>query len=818
MRINALGNTATDFANDDYIVIDGTTNGSRKMAKSSLLKVTKENAIKETISNSFDPSRIEATKYLAGESVVYEDSVYTFLVDHYGAWDSSKVQKVLSLDTKTKDHAKLKSCKSKGFNYTKVSYNFGNRAWGINQKINGFVKRVSAVLNPYSSIDVVFVSKLTKDYKKISTLVNSTSTIKEISVDVDAYINGYIGLSETSGFSVLPLVKRNDGFCNGFAFVYSTLNFEETKNWTPAISIDYYDIEDYIDKQETTYTNIISSNASPSYAINQSFSRAVTLNKSYKGKVKNVSAFVKANSEIAVVVCNDNDFTPYIVLTNSTSSDSWISADCDIKLDDGDFIGIMPFGGTTDVYCQRNNVNGGARFYFTNTGVFINESDVWTIALRCVIESSVKISEENAIEIPKNIIVPIYGQSLSVGADATPQLKSAGIINGNSMNGKVICTSLNMTTLNRYELTLINEYDQETPATGCVLGIFEELSRLTNIPKNSKVWETIKVFAVSCGQGSSSLESLADPDGTLYSGLINAVTRLNTLITDIGETAFIPALVWIQGETNMRYGVTSPSYYADDYKNKLSNLVASINTDFKSITGQLEDIKCVCYQTSSQGYINGQYYQLDWNFVNIPKLSKVPMEQMLAVRDLSNFVASAPAYTIEHNEDVVGKANIHLTNVGSRHLGYFCGSSIANIIYGKNQKCGILPISYNVVGNDITIKFLVENGTLTTDSSFVKRISNYGFSVMTSGNIDIITSVDIFEDSVEIKCSQSPVGALLSYGCIGTDNYDGKTKGARGNLCSTYYNFVEIENKKIVQKEFCYSFYCVLAAGQNNIE
>ena len=45
MIINALGNTATDFASDDYIAIDGITNGSRKMAKDTLLEKTAHNAI-----------------------------------------------------------------------------------------------------------------------------------------------------------------------------------------------------------------------------------------------------------------------------------------------------------------------------------------------------------------------------------------------------------------------------------------------------------------------------------------------------------------------------------------------------------------------------------------------------------------------------------------------------------------------------------------------------------------------------------------------------------------------------------------------------
>lgn len=43
MRINDLGNTATDFASDDYIAIDGATNGSRKMKNDKLLEIaTKE--------------------------------------------------------------------------------------------------------------------------------------------------------------------------------------------------------------------------------------------------------------------------------------------------------------------------------------------------------------------------------------------------------------------------------------------------------------------------------------------------------------------------------------------------------------------------------------------------------------------------------------------------------------------------------------------------------------------------------------------------------------------------------------------------------
>lgn len=94
MRINALGNTATDFASDDYIALDGTTNGSRKMKNDSLLKVTAQNTLAGNVAPAFDPTRTSANKYLAGENVSYEGKTYTFKVDHYGAWNAADVEQI----------------------------------------------------------------------------------------------------------------------------------------------------------------------------------------------------------------------------------------------------------------------------------------------------------------------------------------------------------------------------------------------------------------------------------------------------------------------------------------------------------------------------------------------------------------------------------------------------------------------------------------------------------------------------------------------------------------------------------------------------
>lgn len=88
MRINALGNTATDFASDDYIAIDGTTNGSRKMKNDSLLKVTAQNALAGKVSPEFVPN---STKTIAGHPYVYNGLLYVAKVGGYqGVWDADK--------------------------------------------------------------------------------------------------------------------------------------------------------------------------------------------------------------------------------------------------------------------------------------------------------------------------------------------------------------------------------------------------------------------------------------------------------------------------------------------------------------------------------------------------------------------------------------------------------------------------------------------------------------------------------------------------------------------------------------------------------
>lgn len=92
MRIKDLDNTATSFASDDYLAIDGATNGSRKIKNDVLLTITAQNSLAGNSVQSFDPTRDVSNPYKAGELVAYNGKTYRFKVNHYGAWNASNVE------------------------------------------------------------------------------------------------------------------------------------------------------------------------------------------------------------------------------------------------------------------------------------------------------------------------------------------------------------------------------------------------------------------------------------------------------------------------------------------------------------------------------------------------------------------------------------------------------------------------------------------------------------------------------------------------------------------------------------------------------
>lgn len=95
-RIKDWATTITAFRSGDVIPVDGPS-GTAKMAKEYLLRETAENALAGNVATAFDATRTSENPYIAGKDVVeYYGKLYTFKTDHYGAWDSTNVEQVLS--------------------------------------------------------------------------------------------------------------------------------------------------------------------------------------------------------------------------------------------------------------------------------------------------------------------------------------------------------------------------------------------------------------------------------------------------------------------------------------------------------------------------------------------------------------------------------------------------------------------------------------------------------------------------------------------------------------------------------------------------
>ena len=97
VRIKDWSKSITSFRTDDVIPVDG-TDGTAKMSKDDLLRVTAENALAGNLALAFDPTRTNENQYKAGEHVIYEGKEYIFVAPHYGAWNTNDVKLKIDVD------------------------------------------------------------------------------------------------------------------------------------------------------------------------------------------------------------------------------------------------------------------------------------------------------------------------------------------------------------------------------------------------------------------------------------------------------------------------------------------------------------------------------------------------------------------------------------------------------------------------------------------------------------------------------------------------------------------------------------------------
>lgn len=359
------------------------------------------------------------------------------------------------------------------------------------------------------------------------------------------------------------------------------------------------------------------------------------------------------------------------------------------------------------------------------------------------------------------ICVPVYGQSYALGEEATriTDFDSLRI----KYNGRIVTEKLD------YTFGYFDHSSQLKQWFKRILHYDKKAFELSVYSMAEVMAQELGEDTVICifpgGHGMNTIQELMKPVEP-YNKFIKEIRTAYDMATERGWEFFVPAVCWMQGESDI---VEYPDY---DYKEYFHRMYNDLNTDIKNVTHQKEDIRIISYQTST--VTKGLRYKPN-NYDVIE--SRTPTAQMELIRDDSLIWISGPTYPYDFVNE-----SLHIDAIGQQSIGILAAKSVLGILRNDKRNIGLVPLSYEVKGNDIRIHFNVPVSPLCFDTINVNKIDNYGFNVIRQDGTDIISNVYIEQNDVVISCSDSPADCKLCYGINGEFLKGGRKSGPRGNL------------------------------------
>ena len=364
------------------------------------------------------------------------------------------------------------------------------------------------------------------------------------------------------------------------------------------------------------------------------------------------------------------------------------------------------------------------------------------------------------------VCIPVYGQSYALGEEATR------LTNFDSLrikyNGRIVTEKLDYTfgyfdhsSQFKQWIKRILHYDKKAFELS-VYSMAEELAL--------NLGEDTIICIFPGGHGMNTIKQLMKP-AEPYNKFIKEIATAYDEAQDRGWEFIVPAVCWMQGESDI---VEYPDY---DYKEYFYRMYNDMNTDIKQVTHQKDDIRIICYQSST--ITKGLRYKANNYNATEPK---TPTAQMELIRDDSLIWASGPTYPYDFVNE-----SLHIDAVGQQSIGKHAAKSALGVIRKTKRNIGLVPLSYEIVGNDVCILFNVPCPPLDLDTINVSKVDNYGFNVIRHDGTDIISKVSLNQNTVIITCTESPLNCKLRYGINGEFLKGGRTKGARGNLRDSNY-------------------------------
>ena len=385
------------------------------------------------------------------------------------------------------------------------------------------------------------------------------------------------------------------------------------------------------------------------------------------------------------------------------------------------------------------------------------------------------------------LCIPVYGQSLALGEEAVriTDFDSLRI----KYNGRIMTECLDYGfgycegTILKQRIKKIIRYKKRVYELS-LYKMAEELAL--------NLGEDTVICIFPGGLAASPLDSM-NKGKDAYKKFLYEVDLAYNKSKDRGWQFYIPAICWMQGETDITDD--QPGY---DYKHNLKQFWTDINHDIKEITHQREDVHMIVYQanalTNSDSFRQNNYNS---------KETTIPQSFVDLINEDSLFWASGPTYPYHCVNEIV-----HIDGIGQQHIGKLEAKAALRIIRGENKTYGLTPYYLSKEDHDIIIQFHVPHPPLVFDTISISPINHYGFSVITEEGQNILSDVSIEGNHVRLRCFQSPTNCKVRYAVNGEYMKSGPEHGPRGNLRDSQGNkeTFSIQGKVYPLHNWCYQF------------
>jgi hypothetical protein len=358
-----------------------------------------------------------------------------------------------------------------------------------------------------------------------------------------------------------------------------------------------------------------------------------------------------------------------------------------------------------------------------------------------------------------------YGQSLSLGANAQPPLSTTQPYANltftagprSSKAGSVGSNPDLDSLVPLFENTLSHDGGTNRGESPCS-GAANTFAQLAAVSAGMVPGDNV-VLASAAGHGGYTIAQLKK-GAAWYQMVIDHVTAGKTLATAQGKTYECSAVTWAQGETDADNSTTQADYLA-----ALLQLRRDLEADIRAITGQASPVWLLMSQVAYKAKTTG---------------APIALAQMDAVAADDKIVLVTPIYHLTFSTD-----NLHLNNVGSRHLGAYQGKAFHALVTENRRPKWIRPISATTIGNKATVTFDVPVKPLVLDYTNLPNTPAAGFAASDASGTLTITNVavDPLGDRVVLTFDRSVSGgATVRYALDNAGAGYVVTGGASGNV------------------------------------